>query len=82
MTIPIRYSAHTVPALQEMAGNVRTKAREVQAEATELHRAADEIDAIISRLQAERRPAGALPPTAETAESDVDGSQGGEGEER
>ena len=54
MTTPIPHSQHTVPALQEMAGNVRTKAREVQAEATELYRAADEIDAIITRLLAER----------------------------
>lgn len=50
------HSRHTVPALQEMAGNVRDKAKRVQAEADELHRAADEIAAIAAQLQAVRPP--------------------------
>ena len=57
-TDPILPARHTVPALREMAGNVRDKADEVAAEAAELRRAADEIDAIAAQLQAARTAAG------------------------
>ena len=50
MTDPTSPARHTVPALREMAGNVRQKAEDVEAEAAELRRSADEIDAIAAQL--------------------------------
>ena len=66
MTDPIPPARHTVPALREMAGNVRVKAEAVEAEAAELHRAADEIDAIAAQLQAAHQPAGTRVPAERT----------------
>ena len=66
MTDPTSPARHTVPALREMAGNVRAKATDVEAEAAELYRAADEIDAIAAQLQATRPLAGAAERTCAT----------------